>query len=189
MSQSWLDRFDSTAFSAEHWYCPVKITKTIQKKTGKMCVHIQETGNKNSKNNIILQTYLNALKQVSTFNKPLWTVYSKTDFNIFIGLQVIRRGTLLKNPHFREEFILHAIPEAEFLDKAKTKSLKRFPPCYSQSPLQLCLEISISSNSRNLLSISSNSRNLLLISKVQLLYTVKEKGGRPDSNHPPLPMV
>ncbi len=30
-------------------------------------------------------------------------------------------------------------------------SLKSFPPCYSQSPLQLCLEISISSNSRNLL--------------------------------------
>ncbi len=28
---------------------------------------------------------------------------------------------------------------------------KSFPPCYSQSPLQLCLEISISSNSRNLL--------------------------------------
>jgi hypothetical protein len=31
------------------------------------------------------------------------------------------------------------------------KSLKRFYPCYSQSPLQLCIEISISSNSRNLL--------------------------------------
>jgi hypothetical protein len=31
------------------------------------------------------------------------------------------------------------------------KSLKSFPPCYSQSPLQHCLEIYISSNSRNLL--------------------------------------
>ncbi len=31
------------------------------------------------------------------------------------------------------------------------KSLQIFPPCYSKSPLQLCLEISISSNSRNLL--------------------------------------
>jgi hypothetical protein len=30
-------------------------------------------------------------------------------------------------------------------------SLKIFPPCYSQSPLKLCLEISVSSNSRNLL--------------------------------------
>ncbi len=33
------------------------------------------------------------------------------------------------------------------------KSLKSFPPCYSQSPLQLCLEISISSNSHNLLQL------------------------------------
>jgi hypothetical protein len=48
------------------------------------------------------------------------------------------------------------------------KNLKRFPPCCSQSPLQLCLECSI----------SSNSRNLLCISTVQLLYTVKEKGGK-----------
>jgi hypothetical protein len=32
VSQSWLDRFDSTAFSAEHWYCPEKITKVRQKK-------------------------------------------------------------------------------------------------------------------------------------------------------------
>ncbi len=32
-----------------------------------------------------------------------------------------------------------------------TKSQKSFPPCYSQSPLQLCLEISIFSNSHNLL--------------------------------------
>jgi hypothetical protein len=39
--------------------------------------------------------------------------------------------------------------EAEFLDKIKTKGV--FPPCYSQSPLQLCLEIYISSNSCNLL--------------------------------------
>ncbi len=31
------------------------------------------------------------------------------------------------------------------------KSLTSFPPCYSQSPLQLGLKISISSNSRNLL--------------------------------------
>jgi hypothetical protein len=46
------------------------------------------------------------------------------------------------------------------------KSVKSFPPCYSQSPLKLCLEISISSNSHNLLKF--------------LLYTVKEKGGKPN---------
>jgi hypothetical protein len=34
--------------------------------------------------------------------------------------------------------------------KSRQKS-KEFSPCYSQSPLQLCLEISISSHSRNLL--------------------------------------
>jgi hypothetical protein len=39
----------------------------------------------------------------------------------------------------------------EFLDKIQTKVFKSFPPCYLQSPLQLCLEISNSSNSCNLL--------------------------------------
>ncbi len=38
-----------------------------------------------------------------------------------------------------------------FIGWKPDKSLKSFPPCYSQSPPQLCLEISISSNSRNLL--------------------------------------
>jgi len=37
------------------------------------------------------------------------------------------------------------------LGRNPDKSLKSFPPCYSESPLQLCLEISTSSNSRNLL--------------------------------------
>ncbi len=41
------------------------------------------------------------------------------------------------------------ISEAKFLDEIQTNSLKSFPPCYSKSPL--CLEIFISSNSRNLL--------------------------------------
>jgi hypothetical protein len=53
------------------------------------------------------------------------------------------------------------------------KSLQSFPPCYSQSPLQLSLEISISSNSRS--------------STVQLLYTAKEKGGKSDRKPYPLP--
>jgi hypothetical protein len=48
------------------------------------------------------------------------------------------------------------------LGRNPEKSLRSFAPCYSQSPLQLCLEISI----------SSNSRNLLHISTVQTLYTV-----------------
>ncbi len=78
-------------------------------------------------------------------------------------------------------------PEAEFLDKIRTKVLGFF---LFTGALQLCLEIYISSNlhnllrmssnSRNLLSISSNSRNLLCISTVQLLNTIKEKWGKPD---------
>ncbi len=66
------------------------------------------------------------------------------------------------------------------------KNHKSFPTCYLQSPLQLCLEIFISSNSRTILSISSNSRNLLHISTVKLLYTVKEKGGQSDRKPYPL---
>jgi hypothetical protein len=37
-------------------------------------------------------------------------------------------------------------PKGRILGQNPDKSLKSFPPCYSQSPLQLCLEISISSN-------------------------------------------
>jgi hypothetical protein len=57
------------------------------------------------------------------------------------------------------------------------RSLKSFRSCYSESPLQLCLVISI----------SSNSRNLLPISTVHLLCTEKEKGGKPDRKPYPLP--
>jgi hypothetical protein len=42
--------------------------------------------------------------------------------------------------------------------------------------MHLCLEIYISSNSRNLFQFP-----------VQLLYTVKEKGGKPDGKPYPLP--
>jgi hypothetical protein len=61
-------------------------------------------------------------------------------------------------------------PEAEFLDKIQTQSLTSFRPCYSQPPLQLCLEISISSN---------HASSYLFL---QILYTIKEKGGKPDRN-------
>jgi hypothetical protein len=63
------------------------------------------------------------------------------------------------------------------LGRNPDKSLKSFPPCFSQSPLQLSLDIYISSNSHNLLGIST----------VQLLYTVKEKEGKPDKKLYPLP--
>jgi hypothetical protein len=69
------------------------------------------------------------------------------------------------------------------------RSLKSFPPCYSQSPLQHCLVISISSYPCNLLHISSNSRNLLRISTVKLHKNVKGKVWKPDRKSYPLPYV
>jgi hypothetical protein len=62
-------------------------------------------------------------------------------------------------------------PEAEFLKEIQTKVLRVFL-LVIQSPLQLCLEISISSDSHNLSQF--------------LLYTVKEKGGKPDRKPYPL---
>ncbi len=62
------------------------------------------------------------------------------------------------------------------LGRNPDKSLQRFPPCYWQSPLQLALRFFI----------SSNSRNLLCIPIIQLMYTVKEKGGKTDRKPYPL---
>ncbi len=63
------------------------------------------------------------------------------------------------------------LPRGQILGRNLGNSLESFPPC--QSPLQLCLEISISSNS-------------LQAHWVQLLYTV-ETGGKPDRKPNPLP--
>ncbi len=64
------------------------------------------------------------------------------------------------------------------LGRYPDKSLKSFPPCYSQSPLRLCLEISISSNSRNLLQFLEVSYCTLYRRKEEILL----------ENHTPLPM-
>jgi hypothetical protein len=64
-------------------------------------------------------------------------------------------------------------PEAKFLDENPDKSLKSFPPYYSQSPLQLCLEISVSSNS----------------CMQSLTVFVKSKKENLTGNHIPFPMV
>jgi hypothetical protein len=58
------------------------------------------------------------------------------------------------------------------LDEIQTNVLRVFHLAI-QSPLQFCLKIYISSNSRNLLQF--------------LEYTVKEKGGKPDRKSCPLP--
>jgi hypothetical protein len=66
--------------------------------------------------------------------------------------------------------LFSTVSRGQILGRNPDKSHKSFLPCYSQSPLQLCLEISI----------SSHSHNLLRISTVQFLRTVKEKGVKPD---------
>jgi hypothetical protein len=54
-------------------------------------------------------------------------------------------------PHETKAKGLSDSSRGRILGRNPDESLKSFPPCYSQSPLQLCLEISIPSNSRNLL--------------------------------------
>ncbi len=74
---------------------------------------------------------------------------------------------------------LHLLLRGRILGLNTDKSLKSFPPRYSKSPLQLYLEISISSNSCNVLQFQ------------QFRYstsTVKVKGGKPDRKpYPTLP--
>jgi hypothetical protein len=57
------------------------------------------------------------------------------------------------------------------------KNLKSFLPCYSQSTLQLCLEIYI----------SSKLTQPLKVSRVQLSHTEKEKRGKSARKPYPLP--
>ncbi len=59
-----------------------------------------------------------------------------------------------------------------------TKSRQKFSfLLFTVTSLQPCLDISI----------SSNSLNLLTVATVQLLYTVRGKGGKPDRKPYPLP--
>ncbi len=73
----------------------------------------------------------------------------------------------LKHIQVWRQRMMFYLSRGRILGRKPDKSLKRFPPCYSLSPLQLRLWISISWNSRNSFT-------------VQLLYTYKEKIGKPD---------
>ncbi len=82
------------------------------------------------------------------------------------------------------------------MDEIQTKALRVFLlaihshlyPVQCTLCVQLCHEIFISLNSRKLLHSSSNSCKLLRNSTLKLLYTVKEKGGKPDTKRSiPLP--
>jgi hypothetical protein len=63
------------------------------------------------------------------------------------------------------------------LGRNPDKSLKSFPPCYSQSPSTAL--------PRDLYFLKLTKP--LTVSRVQLLYTVKEKGGKTDRKPYPLP--
>ncbi len=63
---------------------------------------------------------------------------SGQEFRKYLGSSVLR------------DFHFIQADRGRILGRNPDKSLKNFPPCYSQSPLQLCLEIFISSNLRNL---------------------------------------
>ncbi len=65
----------------------------------------------------------------------------------------------------------------QILGQSPDKSLKSFPPCYSQSPLQLCFKI--------IFLLTHATSDVFLQTHAtsysdQLLYTVKEKGEKPD---------
>ncbi len=120
------------------------------------------------------------------------TLLGSPHFILSMAFACLKSGRLYgqssTSPHVRVFVLLLAVlkhdinPEAEFLDEIQTKVLRVFLLAIHSHLyiLQLCLEISISSNSLNLLHIYLNSPNLLRIATVQLLYTVKEKGGKPD---------
>ncbi len=52
--------------------------------------------------------------------------------------------------HAEKPVVLQSLYRGRILGRNQDKRLKSFPPCYSQPPLQLWLEISIFSNSHNL---------------------------------------
>ncbi len=76
-----------------------------------------------------------------------------------------QRCTLFNKNPYLEEY------RGRILGRNPDKSLQSFPPCYSQSPLQLCFEF---------YSYFFKLTQPLTVATVQLLYTVKKTGGKPD---------
>ncbi len=65
------------------------------------------------------------------------------------------------------------ITGGQVLGRNPDKGITSFPPCYSQSPLQLCLEIYISSNSRKLLQFLQFSYSTLYSVHTHLHYGLR----------------
>jgi hypothetical protein len=81
-------------------------------------------------------------------------------------------GQMVHHGGHDKEMTLHFLHNrGQILGRNPYKSLKSFPPFYSQSPLQLCLQIYL-----YFLKLTQP----LIVSSGQLLYTIKKKGGKPD---------
>jgi hypothetical protein len=127
----------------------------------------------------------------------LYVTYTRTDSRTYSTVQIYnkkrsggyqRRSILIDWRPLAISFF-SLFTEAEFLEEIQKRSLKEFSSCYSQSPLLLCLEISISSNSRNLTScvyLQTHETSYIFI-KIKLEHTVKEKGGKHDKKTYSLP--
>jgi hypothetical protein len=100
--------------------------------------------------------------------RQVYVLYSEGYISIIFFSRVFGQCSLLKHRNLRNSSSVKDDPRltlalknnhrGQILGRNPDKSHKSFPPCYSQSLLQLYLEISIfSSNSRNLK--SENSQN------------------------------
>jgi hypothetical protein len=113
-------------------------------------------------------------------NCKIWKIKNQIRNTAVQGQFWPRNIFLLSSKEKNSGFLCAALFSGKFntvyrdriLGRIPDKSLNSFPTWYSESPTQLCIEISISSNSRNLL---------------RYLYTVKEKGGKTEIKPHPLP--
>jgi hypothetical protein len=110
-------------------------------------------------------------------SRPIHDSYHCNVYNVYTIIIYLKFLFEIRQLHIRRrsQMVFHNclcifISWGQILGGNPDKRLKSFPPCYSKSPLQLCIEISISWNSRNLL---------------QFLGSVKEgkeeKRGKTDS--------
>jgi hypothetical protein len=101
---------------------------------------------------LIFSPFSPSLSLSSLLNASL--IFSKSFYSSLRLSPFLSLITSLKSPPRRLSLLLLIFllfTRGQILGRNPDRSLKSFPSCYSQSPLKLCLEISISSSPRNLL--------------------------------------
>jgi hypothetical protein len=78
--------------------------------------------------------------KLAKVKNELWNLIQHT-VNGLVGLVI--SNCLLLRSRCKQEKMKYSTSRGRILGRNPDKSLKSFPPCYSHSPLQLCLEISI----------------------------------------------